>query len=63
MPNLDSVVVCHPGQSIRDLQSLLIESTTNFVIVSDASGEKVFGVVTLHDLLRAEVQKASSGGE
>jgi CBS domain-containing protein len=36
---------------------LLIQSSTNFVVVTSVD-EKVLGVITLHDLLRAEVQKA-----
>jgi CIC family chloride channel protein len=51
---LDAVVTCRTNQTIRELQGLLIESTSQLVVVLDASG-KVLGVVTLHDLLRAEV--------
>ena len=62
-PTLESATTCQPNQSIRQLHTLLIESPTQFVVLCDEAGEKVLGVVTLHDLLRAEVQKASSGGE
>jgi CIC family chloride channel protein len=62
-PTLESATICQPNQSIRELHTLLIESPTQFVVLCDEAGEKVLGVVTLHDLLRAEVQKASSGGE
>jgi len=37
----------------------LINSTTQFVVVVDDNGV-VQGEITLHDLLRAEVQKAES---
>jgi CIC family chloride channel protein len=62
-PQMESATLCQPNQSIRHLHTLLIESPTQFVVLSDEADEKVLGVVTLHDLLRAEVQKASTGGE
>jgi chloride channel protein, CIC family len=56
-PHLEPVTTCRADQSIRELQTLLINSTTNFVVVNNSEGQ-VLGVITLHDLLRAEVQKA-----
>ena len=48
-----------PDQTIRDLQTLLIDSTTQFVVVPTRRA-RVQGVITLHDLLRAQVQKAEA---
>ncbi len=62
-PKLEAATLCSPGQTIRQLQVLLIESTTQLVVLTDASGQNVLGVVTLHDLLRAEVEKAKTGEE
>jgi CIC family chloride channel protein len=58
-PKLDPTTTCLPEQTIRELQTLLIASSTNFVVVVDHSGQ-ILGVVTLHDLLRAEVEKAGA---
>jgi len=58
-PKLEPVTTCRADQTIRDLQTLLINSTTQFVVVVDDQGA-IRGVITLHDLLRAEVQKAES---
>jgi CIC family chloride channel protein len=58
-PNLEPVTTCRGDQTVRELQTLLINSTTQFVVVVDQAG-LVRGVITLHDLLRAEVQKAES---
>jgi chloride channel protein, CIC family len=58
-PKLEPVSSCRADQTIRELQTLLINSTTQFVVVVNDSGA-VQGVITLHDLLRAEVQKAES---
>ena len=56
---LDPLTTCRADQTIRELQTLLIHSTTQFVVVLDDQGA-LQGVITLHDLLRAEVQKAES---
>jgi CIC family chloride channel protein len=57
-PKLEPAITCRREQTIRDLQRLLIESTSQLVIVVDRPDGEVLGLVTLHDLLRAEVEKA-----
>jgi CBS domain-containing protein len=56
-------VACLPNQTIRQLQAKLIDSTSLIAVVLDQPGGKLLGVVTLHDLLRAEVgfAKETSG--
>jgi CIC family chloride channel protein len=54
-PRLESLVTCLPHQTIRDLQSKLIDSTSLMAVVLDRPGGQILGLVTLHDLLRAEV--------
>ena len=63
LPRLETAITCLPGQSIRLLQALLIESSTQLVVLTDAEGQNVLGLVTLHDLLRAEVEKAKASEE
>ena len=60
-PKLERATTCLREQTIRDLQHLLIESTSHFVVVLDRPDGKVIGLVTLHDLLRAEVSVAKEG--
>ena len=62
-PRLEPATTSLPGQTIRQLQARLIESTTQLVVLMDAEGQNVLALVTLHDLLRAEVEKAKSGEE
>ena len=62
-PRLEAATTCLPGHTIRQLQVLLIESSTHLVVLTDADGQAVLGVVTLHDLLRAEVEKARTSEE
>ena len=63
IPRLEPATTCLPGQTIRQLQALLIESSTGLVALTGADGQAVLGVVTLHDLLRTEVEKARSSEE
>ncbi|HTQ51626.1 MAG TPA: chloride channel protein [Candidatus Acidoferrales bacterium] len=59
-PRLAPIVRCEPRQTIRQLQALLIESPTGMAVVCDAADGKLLGLVTLHDLLRAQINTAQS---
>lgn len=57
-PKLEPATTCLRNLTIGELQTLLIESTTQFVVILDREGGVPVGLVTLHDLLRAETQMA-----
>ncbi len=57
-PKWEPAVTCLPSHNVRELQALLIESTALMVIVVDKPNGKILGLITLHDLLRAEVSVA-----
>ncbi|MFM1941233.1 MAG: hypothetical protein RI897_215 [Verrucomicrobiota bacterium] len=59
-PQLEQVPTCLPKDSIRRLQRLLIDSSTGLVVLVDRPGGKAIGIVTLHDLLRAQTQVAAA---
>ncbi|MFO1497993.1 MAG: chloride channel protein [Verrucomicrobiota bacterium] len=61
-PALEPAVTCGPTQPISELQRLLVESSTLFVVVVDPEDKRVLGIVTLHDLLRAEMRLARASG-
>jgi chloride channel protein, CIC family len=52
---VEGAITCLPTQTIRELQVLLVESHQGVVLVFDHAGGSLLGVVTLHDLLRAEM--------
>jgi CIC family chloride channel protein len=60
LPFVQSAATCLPDQSVRELQGLLIESPNQFVVLIGAENGGVIGIVTLHDLLRAQAEKARS---
>lgn len=53
--NLQPAREGRPADSIRDTQTALIESATGTVILTDHADGKLLAIVTLHDLLRAQV--------
>jgi CIC family chloride channel protein len=60
LPKFAPAICCEPRRTIRDLQTLLIDSPTGMVVLCE-SGGKLLGVVTLHDLLRSQINAAQSG--
>lgn len=59
-PKLAPIVRCEPRQTIRQLQTLLLESPNGIALVCDPSDGKLLGLVTMHDLLRAQINAAQS---
>lgn len=62
-PALEPAVTVLPGDSIRQVQRQLIESTTGLVVLTDGKANRLLGIFTLHDLLRAELESAERGGD
>ncbi len=62
-PKLEPAVTCLRNQCVAELQARLIESNSMIVVLVDRPGGQVLGVVTLHDLLRAQaaMSEAAAG--
>ena len=54
-PVLQRAFSCTPDQTIRQLQLILIEAPNGLALVTDKPGGAILGLVTLHDLLRAQI--------
>ena len=52
---LDPAPIATPSDTIRDSQVKMIDSPTQTLILSDQPGGNILGIVTLHDVLRAQV--------
>lgn len=63
VPFLEPAVTCLRSQTIQDLQRLLLDSTTQFIVVLDKKGGDIVGVVTLHDLLRSHTSATEHAAE
>jgi CIC family chloride channel protein len=59
---VEPVPTCRPGETIRQCQGLLIESPTETLVISDKPDGKALGIVTLHDILRAQVAMSDREG-
>jgi len=62
-PRWETAVTCLPNHTIADLQNRLLESTSLLVILLDQPNGAVLGLVTLHDLLRAQVSMSKNGSD
>ncbi|HZV34912.1 MAG TPA: chloride channel protein [Verrucomicrobiae bacterium] len=58
----EPAATCIPTQTIRELQLLLVESNQQVVLVMDNPAGKILGLVTLHDLLRAQTSLGRDSG-
>ncbi len=60
-PRVEAAVTCLPAEKVGELQGKVIESNSLMVVMVDRPGGQVLGVVTLHDVLRAEAAMAEAG--
>jgi len=61
LPALVTATVCPPDLSLRAVEMQLIESTTGFLLLQEPSNGKLVGILTLHDILRAQQAAAEEG--
>ena len=59
---METIPACRPGDTIRESQDILIESPTQTLVLNDKPDGKVLGIVTLHDVLRAQVSMSEREG-
>lgn len=60
---LSPALACRPSDTVRESQRALIESTTGTVVLMDKSDGVVLAVVTLHDILRAQISLGEREGD
>jgi CIC family chloride channel protein len=54
VPEIRRAVTCYPDQTVREVGDKFIESPSNILVVVGREDEAVVGIVTLHDLIRAQ---------
>ena len=60
-PTLVEATICRPNLSLRDVEMQLIESKTGFLVLQEQPGDPLSGILTLHDILRAQQAAAEEG--
>lgn len=53
-PHISRAVFCHPDQTVKDVGEKIIESPNGVIVVVDEKTGDISGIITLHDLLRAQ---------
>ena len=53
-PLTETAVFCYGDQTVRDIADQFIKSSSGMLLVLDRSDQSLTGILTLHDLLRAE---------
>lgn len=53
-PRIEAATICHPDQTISELADKFIQSPLGVLVVTTKSDGRILGVLTLHDLLRAQ---------
>lgn len=53
-PHIETAVTCGPQQTVRELADKFIQSPSGIIVVTGDVDRKILGVLTLHDLLRAQ---------
>ena len=54
VPDIPKAVFCYPDQTVNEVGNKFIESPGGVIIVIDEETGNLIGIVTLHDLLRAQ---------
>jgi CIC family chloride channel protein len=61
VPDLAAASICRPNLPLRDVETQLIESKTGFLLLQEQSDGPLLGILTLHDILRAQQTVAEAG--
>jgi len=62
LPDLDAPVIVRPHEQIQDVQQKMIQRGAAMVLLCDHQ-ERLMAVVTLHDLLRAQLSYGKMHGD
>lgn len=58
-PEVHNVVTCSPEQTVREVGDKFIQSSINVLVVVSREGGAIQGIITLHDLIRAQASVSS----
>ncbi len=53
-PKLQHVAICSPDQTVHEVGDRFLESPAGVIVLADPKTGAVTGIITLHDLLRAQ---------
>ena len=53
-PDMDNAVTCPPDKTVKEVGNKFIQSPPGVIVLIDKHNKSIVGIVTLHDLLRAQ---------
>ncbi len=62
-PKLAPAVTCHPEERVQDVEERLITTSAGILVLQRAPGGTIDGLLTLHDLLRAQIAASERSDE
>lgn len=54
VPAILRAVTCSPDQTVRDVAEKFLDSPAGVIVILDSTSQAISGIITLHDLLRAQ---------
>ena len=54
VPEIHKAALCYPEQTVREIGSKFLESSAYVLVVVDKGSKEIRGIITLHDLIRAQ---------
>ncbi|MCJ7524910.1 MAG: chloride channel protein [Candidatus Aminicenantes bacterium] len=54
VPEIHKAALCYPEQTVREIGSKFLESSAYVLVVVDRGTKTIRGIITLHDLIRAQ---------
>lgn len=54
VPEIHKAALCYPEQTVREIGSKFLESSAYVLVVVDRETKAIRGIITLHDLIRAQ---------
>lgn len=62
-PKLEPAVICHEADSLKQVETKMVENGAPMAVILSADETRITGILTLHDLLRAQLAAAERGEE
>ncbi len=54
IPKIQKAILCQPDQTIQEVGNKFVETSSGVIVVVDQTNRNIVGIVTLHDVLRAQ---------
>ena len=60
---MDPVVICRPEDSVKQAERKMVEQGATMAVVIPENSQSITGILTLHDLVRAQLAASDRADE